>query len=223
MTYANYVSQLTTALQIDDPTEANWVIFLPKIIEDAESICYRDLDPLVMRQATSGTIAVGATSISLPADWLVGREIFVSTGLVRNRIRRADDTFLSAYAMPADVGKPRYWAQPTFGTLTLAPPSDAVYTYTASYTGKPVALSATNTTTWLTSYVPDLFFSASMVLGAGYQKNFGAMSEDPRSGLSWDQLYARELASAIRAEGRRKGEGYFDQTSSPPPSSTAPR
>lgn len=223
MIYTDYVNRLTTALQIDDPTEANWVIFLPQIIQDAELMIYRDLDPLVMRKSGSGTIAAGAAALSLPSDWLIGRELFITTASGVARVRRCEDSYLSIYAPSGEAGAPRYWAQPTFGSLTFAPAADAAYAWTALYTAQPAVLSASNPATWISTYIPDLFFAASMVLGAGYQKNFGAMSEDPRASLSWDQIYARELSSAIRAEGRRKGEGYFDQTTSPPPSSTAAR
>ena len=223
MIYNDYLNRLTTALPIDDPTEANWVIFLPQIIQDAENMVYRDLDPLVMRKTTTGTLSGGVNTLTLPSDWLIGRELFVTTGGVQSRVRRCEDSYLDIYAPSGQAGSPRYWAQPTFGSLTFQPTTDTSYTYKAYYTGLPVPLSATNATTWLTLYVPDLFFAASMIFATGYQKNWGAMSEDPRASLSWDIIYQRELASAIRAEGRRKGEGYMDQTLSPPPSSTASR
>jgi len=65
-------------------------------------------------------------------------------------------------------------------------------------------LSSLNTTTYLTQHLSDLFFAACMCSIAGYQKDFGAQSDDPRNAVSWEQQYAQRLNSANKEEMRRK-------------------
>jgi hypothetical protein len=222
MTYNDFITRLAIALEIDNPAETNFVAYLPELIQDAENRIYRDLDPLVMRKTGTGTVAAAATTITVPADWLIGQELYFTSGAgVTAGARRADQTFLMAYGNVA--GTPRYWSQPTFGSVQFAPPADATYAWTAYYTYQPAALSVSNTVTWITTNIPDLFFAAAMAGGAAYQKNFGAQSDDPRMAMSWENTYQALLHSARLAEGRRKGDGYFDASQSQPPTGDAPR
>jgi hypothetical protein len=69
---------------------------------------------------------------------------------------------------------------------------------------RPTPLSASNTTTYLTNYLSDLFFAACMSAVAGYQRDYGSQSDDPKSAMSWETQYAQRLASANKEELIRK-------------------
>ena len=71
-------------------------------------------------------------------------------------------------------------------------------------TVRPTPLSAANSTTFLTLHLSDLFFAACMSAIAGYQRDYGAQTDDPRSAVSWETQYAQRLASASKEEARRK-------------------
>ncbi|MEJ2123942.1 MAG: hypothetical protein P8Y47_03800, partial [Alphaproteobacteria bacterium] len=72
------------------------------------------------------------------------------------------------------------------------------------HTVRPANLTDSNTTTWISNYLPDLFFAAAMVVVCGWEKNFSAMSDDPASAVSWEAHDQRLRASALGDEVRKK-------------------
>ena len=99
-----------------------------------------------------------------------------------------------------------YWATVNSTTLILAPTPDGSYTARITGVFRPVPMSASNPTTYLGTTYPDLFLSACMVFAAGWQRDFGAQSEDPKLAASWEAHYGAERASALEEEARRRGE-----------------
>ena len=79
----------------------------------------------------------------------------------------------------------------------------------------PSTSSASNTSTYLSNYLSDLFFAGCMVSASGYLRNFGSQSDDPRMAVSWKGEFAERLASA-RTEELRKS--YVSAMSSGPTS-----
>lgn len=103
--------------------------------------------------------------------------------------------------------KPAYFAMITDQTGAVGPPPGTAYGVEVIGTIRPTPLSTSNTTTFLTSYLPDLFLAASMIFAAGYQKNFGAQSDDPKMSASWEAQYGNLKASADAEEARKKFAG----------------
>jgi hypothetical protein len=68
---------------------------------------------------------------------------------------------------------------------------------------RPSPLSFTNQTTFLSTYMPDLFLAASMVWGFGYQRDFGGQADDPATAQSWEHQY-ESLRIGIDVEEMRK-------------------
>lgn len=101
---------------------------------------------------------------------------------------------------------PRFWALRSGLAMVIAPTPDAAYTAVVTGLYQPTPISATNTTTYVSTYYPDLLEAACMVFLVGaLLHNFGAQSDDPRSGLSWEQLYQNLLGPARDEEARRRG------------------
>jgi hypothetical protein len=69
---------------------------------------------------------------------------------------------------------------------------------------RPSPLSASNTTTFISQFLPDLFMAAAMREAAGWMKNYGAQSDDPKQALSWDAIYTNLLPSAKLEENRKR-------------------
>ena len=65
-------------------------------------------------------------------------------------------------------------------------------------------MSVTNTSTQLTNFFPDLFIAASMIFATGYQRDFGAQSDNPAQGQSWENQYDLLIKSALTEEARKK-------------------
>lgn len=106
-----------------------------------------------------------------------------------------------------------YYSQANEGGFTgipnilLGPWPDRAYVVEVIGKIIPTPLSASNPTTFLTLYLPDLFVAASMIFLSGYLKNFGAQGDDPRQAVSWDTQYKELLVSAKDWEARKRFAG----------------
>jgi hypothetical protein len=118
--------------------------------------------------------------------------------------------------MPTPPGVPQKYAIVGNSTATL--PQTLSYSihlmpvpdkaYAVEYFGviRPALLSAVNTETFLSVNYADLFCAACMVFASGYQRDFGAQSEDPAKAVSWNGMYEALRASALLESGRMKGD-----------------
>ena len=95
----------------------------------------------------------------------------------------------------------------------VEPSPDQTYPFETIGTIRPAPLSNTNTTTYLSLYLSDLFFTASMVEMTAYMRNFGAMADDPKMSTTWAGLLATKLTSAKEEELRKS---YVSIMSGPP-------
>lgn len=243
--YSQYVAALADLMiiPITDATLAapssdqNFNTILPRIIEYAEQRLYRELDLVQTRVTLTATLAANVRSVSTPGNLIVleGFNIITPAGATpdavnatRNPVQRASLDFIN-YSYPVGTATngtpsiPSYYENLDNSTVIVAPaPSD---TFTAEFIGtvRPTTLSSTNTTTILTQYVPDIFLAASMIMGAGYQRDFGTQSSDPELAASWEQQYGKLLQSAIIETQRMKAQGQSWMPFSPAPTATPQR
>jgi hypothetical protein len=97
-------------------------------------------------------------------------------------------------------------------TIILGPAPSAPYNIEILGTIRPVPLSPTNSQTFLTQYLPDLFTAASMVFMSGYQRDFGSQSDNPQQAQSWENQYQLLFKSANAEEMRKRyNEEAFKQ------------
>lgn len=224
MTYAEWVTALSTLCAIS-PTNTDFLAILPSCINDAEGRCYRDLNPLNL-DVTDGSLSTVSSSrnFTLPTS-LCTFQVVTNVNIItpantapdsgqRNPLIPVSRAFLDLTwpsANGADV--PQYYCYSSQSTLSsqpnivLGPWPNA--TYRVEIVGKAqwVALSASNTTTFLTLYLPDLFLAASMIFMSGYMKNWGGQADDPKMGLSWESHYTTHLNGAGSWEARKRMAG----------------
>jgi hypothetical protein len=74
-------------------------------------------------------------------------------------------------------------------TVRLMPTPDKAYYAELFGDIRPEPLSPENPETYLTVFYPELFLCACMVFGSGYQRDFGAQSDDPARAVSWEGQY----------------------------------
>lgn len=223
MTYSDLAAALTAYLTVKND-EPSWLVVLPRIIEQAELRCYREVDFMATRKYATASVPVGASLYAGPPDWLIGRYVSMwpvtLTTQVRTTLTRREENFLQEIwpdrtAYVAGVA-PKYWAEMSAGTLLFAPSADQVYAVEMAYTYRPAALSAINPSTWLSANAPDMLLYAALIAGSGYQKNFGRVSDDPQMAMTWEQQYQTAKQDALREEARRKAEAMFDPIAAPP-------
>lgn len=225
LTYTTYGSTLV-AMMAGSATDANYLTVLPSIIDYAELRIYRELDLLttVVRDS-SGTLTPNSRNFTLPTAsgrFTVVSGINVMSGGVRvAQLEPVSLEFLdAAWPLEAATGSsavPQYFAMVTDQTIAVGPsPGSALGVEVVGHI-RPTSLSASNTTTYLTNYLPDLFLAASMVMAAAYQKNFGAQADDPKMAVSWEAQYQTLKQSADIEEHRKRFQSVSYTSKAPSP------
>ena len=81
--------------------------------------------------------------------------------------------------------------------------------YTAEVFGgvQPKPLSQSNPETYLSVNYPSLFIAACMVFITGYQRDYGAQSDDPGRAVSWESQYTKLREGVALEAGMQRGEG----------------
>lgn len=232
--YSDYVTTLANTLVVPT-TDPNFVVELPRIIDDAEQRIYRELDLLsTIVRDSSATLTANSRNFTFPQHFVVSESInyFTPSGSTTNRYqlvptsREFIDNVYPNEASTTTPSLPLYYAMITDQTIIVGPPPDAAYTMEVVGTIRPAPLSATNTTTYLTQYLPDLFFAASMTFGAGYLNNFGAAGmavDNPQMAVSWESHYQQLFKSANVEELRKKYQSFAWSPKQPYQVTTPPR
>lgn len=237
LTYATFTAQLANFLVIP-VADVNFVQAMPSIIDDCEQRMYRELDlqNTVFRDSSVALVAgnrnfTEATS-GTNGPFLVTQELNVITPAgttnpdngTRNPLLPSTKEMLD-FLYPSAVGSgvPQYFAPINQNSFVVGPWPNAAYTVEVVGTQRPAPLSASNTTTLLTAYFPDLFLAAGLAIGAGYLKDFGAAVDDPQSGVSWEKKYSTQLKSAITEEARKRFQAEGWGGFSTGPTATPPR
>lgn len=216
LTYSQWLAEIANLTAID-PADTDFVANLPSCIDYAEQRLYRELDLLntVVRDASS-TLTVGTRSFTLPQS--LGRFV-VTNGInvitpstqttpdsgTRNPMVPVSRDMLDV-VWPGTTGAslPVEYAMITDQQIIVGPAPDAAYTVEIVGTIRPTPLSATNTTSYLTLYLPDLFVAASMIFMSGFMRNFGSQADNPQMAQSWETQYLKLFASANIEEQRKR-------------------
>lgn len=232
--YTTYVSQLSN-LMVVGSTDANFQTFLPGCIDYAEQRCYRELDLVDTQVTSSGATTASDRNFTLPTyvgTYIVVDQINVmssagtgSSNGIRNQVMPTTREFIDLIYPSGQTatGIPLYFCRANSSNVIFGPAPDAVYTAEVIGTQRPTPLSSGNSSTFLTSQLPDLFIAASMVFASGYMRDFGAQSDNPQQAASWEMQYKTLFQSANSEENRKKYQSEAWTSESPSPSATPPR
>jgi hypothetical protein len=234
LTYSQWVAELAN-LCVIDAADANFVANLPSTIDDAEQRIYRDLDLLNTVTRDTGLLSTGTRTFNLPSN--LGRFVVTNgfnvitpssttdpdSGTRNQLVPCSRDVLDMLWPSTTGAAVPALYAMITDQQIIVGPAPDAAYTIEVIGTIRPTPLSTTNTTTYLTLYLPDLFLSASMVFMSAYMRNFGAQADDPKMATSWESHYQTELSSANVEEQRKRYAGGQWSSMQPAPIATPPR
>ena len=229
--YSQFVTLLANTLVVPS-TDANFQTELPIIIDISEQECYRELQLLdTIVRDTSGTLTANSRNFTFPQHFVVSESlnVFTPVGTTTNRLqviptsREFIDAVYGNEAAVTTPSIPQYYAMITDQTIIVGPPPDAAYTVEVIGTVRPTPLSASNPTTYLTQYLPDLFFAASMVVGSGYLQDFGSSSDNPQLAVSWKATFDALLASASKEEEQKRYAMGNWSAKPPTPLATPPR
>jgi hypothetical protein len=217
LNYSTYVTTLAN-LMVTPESDVNFIQILPSIIDYAEGRIYRDLD-LLSEIVTDSSATLGANSrtIQLPVPATGSYNVVEQVNLIEDDTRTPltpvsrevlDFMWPSSTAVPSDAAtRPQQFAVKDATTLAFGPSSGAPVGLEIVGQVKPTPLSAVNTSTYLTSQLPDLFIAASMIFAAGYMQNYGAQGDNPQMPGSWEGQYMRLLSSADQNAARAEFAG----------------
>jgi len=212
----SYVQQIAE-MAVVDQTDANYLAILPAMITYAENRMYRDLDFMFTSTSITGyTITSGSRQITIPEGTIVVSEqinVITPAGQnnpdagTRNPLLPTTKEYLDAvYGSASYTGIPQYFVPFNDNLFLVGPFSDATYFVEIVGTYRPASLSSTNTTTFISLYLPDVFIMASMIYISAYQRNFGRQSDDPQMAQSYEAQYQALLKGATIEEARKKFE-----------------
>lgn len=229
LTYNTYVAQIAE-MAVVAPDDTNFLAILPAMIDYAELRIYRDLDLMNTSTAfhgpsikltpgnrnlqfsmtlpdNSGTIVVTEQlNLILP----VGQTDPDSGTAERVTLLPVTKEFLDTVygsSMVPYRGQPRFFAPFNENLFFVGPVPDQTYYVEVVGTFRPNAMSASNPSTFISTYLPDLLIMASMIYISAYQRNFGRQSDDPQMAQSYESQYQALLKGAMVEEVRKKFEG----------------
>lgn len=226
MNYTEIVAEWAnlTAYEVNDD---GFVTNLPATFAYTEGRLTRELDLMAanVRDATASTTA-NSRNFNLPTTYgtfliIDGINIITPASTAPDSGTRVALTPVSRdvldYTWPSNTGATvpeqfAYISQDTYSSPTQTQvlfgpwPDD---TYRVEVIGKiqPAALSSTNTTTWLSVNLPDLYITCGMIFLSGFMRNFGSQSDNPQMAQSWEQQYQALLKSAATYQARARFGG----------------
>lgn len=232
LTYTSYVTDIAN-LMVVSPADTNYLVVLPNIIDDAEQRIYRECDFLnTVTVFSTVSLSSDTRNVTLPSTVVcvvVDSINVLSTAAVPSRaqLTPASKDWLNVVYPTATSSSssaiPLYFAMVTDQTIIVGPPAGQTYDLEITATVRPTALSSSNSSTYLTQKLPDLFVAASMVFANAYLKNFSAMADDPKAAASWEGHYQTLKQSAMEEEFRKKFGSQGWTSKIPNPIATPPR
>lgn len=245
LTYSSYVNQIAQ-MAVVAPDDANFLEILPSMIDYAELRIYRDLDLMNTSTSIHGSsikVDAGNRNLTFPMTLPDGSGSIVVTeqlnlivppgqtdpdGPLASRISLLPTTkeFLDAVYgsnLTANRAQPKYFSAFNENLFFVGPVPDQTYYVEVVATYRPNAMSASNPTTFVSQYLPDLLIMASMIYISAYQRNFGRQSDDPQMAQSYEGQYQALLKSASVEEMRKKFESTGWSSQSPAPIATPTR
>lgn len=215
LTYNSYLNQIST-LAVVEPSNTAFLEILPQAISYAELRIQRDLD--FLSNQVSNTTYSASTNNSIvalnPADFITVQSVSLSSTTPHTPLLPVTKEFLQyVYPVGSTTGAPQYFAMYGGDTATggqtamnirLGPIPDQNYNLNITGTVHTAPLSVANSTTFISTYLPDLFIMASMIYVSGYQRNFGRLNDDPQMAVTYESQYQALLAGAKTEEFRKK-------------------
>ena len=219
-TFTTLVPALAASLSVD-PSDADFLTLLPTITDDAEQLLYRELGLMTCRVTQNGTLNPNTRLFTLPTasgKFLVVDQVnVVDASFIRHPVAphssESIDFFWTSDSSPYAGSRPVSFSRLDDLTLLVGPAADTSLTLECRGTFRPTAISAANPTTFLSTYLSDLFLCGCVVSATGHLlKNWSAAADDPQFAATWLAMFKEKLASAQREELRKT---YVNALSAP--------
>jgi hypothetical protein len=204
MTY----NELVTAIRNYTEVDAN--VFSENVINTfimmAENRILRDIDLDVFKQEVVGCTTAGNKFLTTPDDILTHRYLMVKVGDEQVFLEFRDTSFMKEYwADGSQTGVPKYYSVWDQNTFYLAPTPDIKYDVELGYIYRPAQLSPTQTTTWISTKIPEALLYACLIQAYSYTKG------PPEMMSYFENAYRQAIQGiGIEQQGRRRRDEYRD-------------
>ena len=242
MNYTQYVDQIST-LAVVPSNDPNFQAIIPQMINYAELRIQRDIDLFAGQFVnTAYSALVGQETVTISdTDFITIQSVSLGTSPYTPLLPVTKEWLQYVYPIGSTNGIPKYFAMNSANTITsqgggadanglssmsirIGPIPDNGYQLTITGTLHMKPLNSTdNTTTWISTYLPDLFIMASMVYVSAYQRNFGKVNDDPAMAQTYEGQYMALLNGAKMEEFRKKFQASGWSSMSPSPVATPTR
>ena len=215
MTYAELLQRVRDYTEVDSAVLTDTIV--QGMIRDAELRIFREVDADYTREYATANLNIGSPYLDLPSaatttatrTSIIVRSMLVfdstQTPTTKEYLDKRDTSFIFEYNSTGATGVPKYYANWKETTIIMAPAPDAQYKVQLSYIYSPEALSATNTTTYLSDNVSDLLFYATMVQAYEFLKGPMDMYK-----IYSDKYNGAIQSFALEQMGRRRRDEYMD-------------
>ena len=215
MTFAELLQKVRDYTEVDSTVLTDTIV--QGMIRDAELRIFREVDADYTREYATANLNINSPYLDLPSanvttstrTSIIVRSMLVfdstQTPTTKEYLDKRDTSFIFEYNSTGETGVPKFYANWKETTIIMAPAPDAQYKVQLSYIYSPEALSATNTTTYLSDNVSDLLFYATMVQAYEFLKGPMDMYK-----IYSDKYNGAIQSFALEQMGRRRRDEYMD-------------
>ena len=215
MTYAELLQKVRDYTEVDSAVLTDTIV--QGMVRDAELRIFREVDADYTREYATANLNINSPYLDLPSaatttatrTSIIVRSMLVfdstQTPTTKEYLDKRDTSFIFEYNSTGATGVPKFYANWKETTIIMAPAPDAQYQVQLSYIYSPEALSATNTTTYLSDNVSDLLFYATMVQAYEFLKGPMDMYK-----IYSDKYNGAIQSFALEQMGRRRRDEYMD-------------
>ena len=207
MTYAELIQKIRDYTEVSANVLTDSI--LNGMIENVEFRILRDVDSDNNRRYATANVLTNTRFIDTPDNALVVRsaQIVDSDGTAADNNREflqfRDTSFMSEFNPTGATGVPKYYSMWDEEKIVVAPTPDATYEIQLNYILKDPGLSATNTTTYLSTYFPNGLLYACLAEAYGFLKGPVDMLQ------LYDNKYVEAVKGfSIEQMGRRRRDEY---------------
>jgi hypothetical protein len=205
MTYDELVTNIRNYTEVDANVFSNSVI--NTFITMAENRILRDIDLDVFKLEVAGNLSANNRFLTAPTDILTHRYMMLTSPTGDQIFLDFRDTSFMKEYWPdgTELGVPKYYSVWDQNTFYVAPTPSLAYSVELGYIYRPAQLSASNTTTWVSTNAPESLLYACLFQAYSYTKG------PPDMLAYFNNAYKEAIQGlGIEQQGRRRRDEYRD-------------
>jgi hypothetical protein len=205
MTYDELVTNIRNYTEVDSNVFSASVI--DNFITMAENRILRDIDLDVFKKEATTNFLANSRFLPAPSDILTHRYMMVtSEDGDQTFLEFRDNSFLKEYWPDyTETGVPKYYGVWNEDNFYIAPTPATGLVVQLGYIYRPAQLSATNTSTWVSTNAPEALLYACLIQAYSYTKGPLEMIQ------YFENSYKQAIQGlGIEQQGRRRRDEYRD-------------